>query len=110
VVALVEAVAFLLELAALAAYAVWGDDVAGIGPAIAVPVVVAVIWGAALSPRAPIRLAPAPKVALRLGVLLLSAVALGWAGHRGWAIALGAVVLADTVLLAALGRAVPGAH
>ena len=108
-VALLEATAFLLELAALAAYAVWGDHVAGIGLAIAVTVVVAVVWGAALSPRAPIRLAPVPKVALRLLVLLLSAVALGWAGHRDWAIALGAVVLADTVLLAALGRAVPGA-
>ena len=109
-VALLEAIAFLLEVAALAAYAVWGDHVAGIGLAIAAPVVVAIVWGAALSPRARIRLSSVPKVALRLGVLLLAAVALGWAGHRDWAIALGAAVLADTVLLGALGRAVPGAR
>ena len=49
---------------------------------------VAGVWGYALSP---------------ISVLLLSAVALWAAGHHGWTVALGAVILVDNALLAVLG-------
>lgn len=102
-IALLEAVAFALELAALAAYAVWGDHVGGLALAVALPVLVAAVWGYALSPRARLRLPRRPKLGARVGVLLLSAVALWAAGHHGWALALGIAVLVDTALLTVLG-------
>jgi len=101
--ALLEAVAFGLELAALAAFALWGDDVGGLALAVALPVLVAAVWGYALSPRARLRIPRRPKLAARVGVLLLSAVALWAAGHRGWAVALGLAILIDNALLTVLG-------
>jgi Protein of unknown function (DUF2568) len=73
-------VAFLLELCALAAFGSWGA-VAGHGVwayvlAALTPLVAAVIWGTFASPRAPLRLATVPNVALRLAVLLGGALAL----------------------------------
>ena len=100
---LLEAVAFGLELAALAAFALWGDDVGGLALAVALPILVAAVWGYALSPRARLRIPRRPKLAGRVGVLLLSAVALWAAGHHGWTVALGAVILVDNALLAVLG-------
>jgi Protein of unknown function (DUF2568) len=104
VVGLLEAGAFLLELAALVAYGVWGDHVGGIALAILLPVIVAVVWGIALSPRARIRVSARLKLGLRVGVLLLSAAALAAAGHVILGTALGVAVLADSLLLAGLGR------
>ncbi|HEY2542800.1 MAG TPA: DUF2568 domain-containing protein [Gaiellaceae bacterium] len=101
---LLEAAAFLLELAALVAYGIWGHHVGGIALAVLLPVLVAVIWGVALSPRAPVHVPARPKLALRVGVLLLSGAALAAAGHVGWGIALGLAVLAHNALLAARGR------
>ena len=101
--ALLDAVVFGLELAALAAFAIWGDHVSGIALAVALPVLVAGVWGYALSPRARLHIPSRPKLAARVAVLLLSAVALWAAGHHGWALALGAVILADNALLAVLG-------
>jgi len=101
--ALLEGVAFALELAALAAFAIWGDHFGGVALAVALPVLVAAVWGYALSPRARLRIPRRPKLAARVAVLLLSAVALWAAGHHGWALALGSVVLADNALLAVLG-------
>ena len=105
-----EAVAFLLELAALAGYAIWGYYVEGVVLAIALPVLVAVIWSTALSPRARLRLGVWPTFGARVAVLLLSAVALAAAGHRAYALALGLAVLADNALLAVFGRPVAGAR
>ncbi|MGH3000864.1 MAG: YrdB family protein [Gaiellaceae bacterium] len=93
-----------MELAALVAYGVWGDHAGGIAVALILPLVVAVLWGIALSPRARVRLPVRPKFALRLGVLLLSGAALAAAGHVAWGTALGAAVLADNALPAARGR------
>ena len=101
--ALLEAVAFALELAALAAYAVWGNHVGGIVLGVGLPVAVAALWGYALSPRARLRLPRWLKLGARVGVLLLSTVALWVAGYRGWALALGTAVLLDNALLAVLG-------
>jgi hypothetical protein len=107
------AVAFLLELCALAALGYWGA-VTGHGVwayvlAAVTPIVAAVIWGTFASPRAPVRLATVPKVALRLAVLLGGALALA-VGGRGWlAVALAGVVVGDELVLVTLRRPVAGA-
>ena len=111
--ALAATVAFLLELCALAALGYWGAQ-AGHGVwayvlAALTPLTAAVIWGIFLSPRAPVRVPTVPKVALRLAVLLGGALALAAAG-RGWlATAFAVVVIADEVVLVALGEPVAGA-
>jgi membrane protein implicated in regulation of membrane protease activity len=111
--AVATAVAFLLELAALAALGYWGAS-AGHGAwayvlAAITPLVAAVFWGTFASPRASVRLATVPKVAVRLRVLLGGAVALAVAG-QGWrAIALATVIVGDEVALIALGEPVAGA-
>lgn len=109
---LAAAVAFLLELCALAALGYWGA-VAGHGAwafvlAALTPLAAAVIWGTFASPRAPVRVATAPKVALRLIVLLGGAAALAVAGQGWLALALAAVVVGDEAALIALGEPVAG--
>ncbi len=106
------AVAFLLELAAFAALGYWGAG-AGHGVwawvlGVLTPLAAVVIWGTFAAPRAPVRLATTPKVALRLAVLLGSAVALAVAGERWLAVALAGVVLADELVLVAVGRPIAG--
>jgi hypothetical protein len=104
-----EAVAFLLELCALAALAYWGSTY-NVVAAIVTPLALAVIWGIVASPRAPIALPPWPKFALRVGLLLGSAVALAVAGRPGLALGLAAAVVLDNGVLAAVGRPVAGAR
>ena len=105
--AVAEVFAFVLELCALAALAYWGST-ENLALAIATPLALAVIWGTFASPRAPVRLAQRPKFALRVGLLLGSALALGVAGRLWLALGLAAAVVLDNVLLAALGRPVAG--
>ena len=106
---LAEVIAFLLELCALAALAYWGST-GNLALAIVTPLALAVIWGIVASPRAPVALPQWPKFALRVGLLLGSALALAVAGRHGLALALAVAVLADNALLAALGRPVAGAR
>lgn len=111
--AVTAGIAFLLELCALAALGYWGAQ-AGNGAwavvlAVATPLVAAVLWGTFAAPRAPVRLATVPKVALRLTVLFGSAVALAAAGEGGLAIAFAAMIAADELALVALGKPVAGA-
>jgi hypothetical protein len=101
-----EAVAFLAEVAALAAYAVWGYDVGGIALAIVMPLVVAVFWGLVCSPKRRFDIGVWPTFVLRLVVLLGGALAVG----GGWGVALAAAVMLDYALLAALRRPVAGAR
>lgn len=75
------ALAFGLELAALTAFGMWGyrlgpNSFWGVTGAIALPVIVAALWGTFLSPKASIALAPALKYSLRLAVFALAALAL----------------------------------
>ena len=105
--AVAEAVAFLLELCALAALAYWGYT-ENVALAIVMPLALAAIWGTFASPRAPVRLPLWPKFALRVGLLLGSAVALAAAGARGLALALAVAVASGNVLLAVLGSPVAG--
>ncbi len=85
--------AFLLELAMLAGFAVWGWSISTSTPvrlaaAVLAPGAVMVLWGLAVAPRAPSRL-PRPwlEVAKAL-IFVLAAVALAAAGHGGWGLAL----------------------
>jgi hypothetical protein len=102
------AAAFLLELAALGALGYWGFTV---GPntalkwllGIGVPVLVAVLWGLFIAPRAAVR---GPGWVRPLGQVLVfgaAAVALGLAGQPplGWIFA--AVVVVNQILVYALG-------
>lgn len=100
-----EAVAFLVELAALAAYAAWGKDVEGVALAIAMPVAIAAFWGVFCSPRRRIDVGRWPTFGLRLVVLLGAALAVG----GGWGVALAVAVMLDDAALAAVGRPVAGA-
>lgn len=102
---LAEAVAFLVEVGAFAAYAVWGHDVGGIVLAIVMAVAVAAFWGVLCAPRRRVDLGRWPTFGLRLAVLLGAAVAVG----GGWGIALAVAVMLDYALLAALRRPVAGA-
>jgi len=94
--------AFLAEIAALAALAVWGwsavDPTAG-RPALAVaaPVVAAVLWGVFAAPRAPVRI-PALTVLVTVVVFGAAVLALLATGHPVWAIVLAAAALLSSVL------------
>jgi Protein of unknown function (DUF2568) len=90
-------VRFLLELAALAAVGYWGWQ-AGDGLlrwvlAIGAVIVVAVIWGLFVSPKAAIDVAPPLRFGIELVVWAAAAVALYSAGHALVALAFFAVAL-----------------
>ena len=97
------ALAFLLELCALAALGYWGVWVGG-GPlsktalGIGAPLFAAILWGLFAAPRAPMSV---PLVGLGVKVIVFgSAVAaLYSAGHRGHAIAFAVLVLVNGVLV-----------
>jgi Protein of unknown function (DUF2568) len=74
--------------------------------AVLAPLALAVLWGIFASPRARVHLGTRPKVALRLALLLGSALALAAAGQPMLAVVLTLVILADAAVLAALGRPV----
>lgn len=72
------------------------------------PTLAAVVWGLVAAPRARVQLPAAPKTAVRLLVLLSAAAALAVAGSGALAVAFGVSVVANTAVLAALGRPLPG--
>jgi hypothetical protein len=82
------ALAFLLELAGLAAFGYWGfvvpdglvlKLVAGLG----VPIAAAVLWGLFAAHKASVALPARAKLAVQLGWFAVAAAALAFAGH-GW--------------------------
>ena len=78
------ALRFLLELAMLAAFALWGAHAGGAAAAVAIPLAAAALWGTVLSPKARV---PAPAVLrIALEVLLFGAAALAL-GAEGYAVA-----------------------
>ncbi len=101
-------VAFLAELGGLAAFAIWaaGLPIATawrVVLAIAIPVVVAVIWGLFCAPRAAVEL-PGPLVAaIKLVLLAAAVVALASAGHPWWALILAVGGIGSTVIAARFG-------
>ncbi|MFF5175338.1 YrdB family protein [Micromonospora sp. NPDC000089] len=96
--------AFLLELAMLAAAGWWGFTLdagfavrllAGLGA----PSLIAVVWGVFCSPRARVRLAPAAKLAVQAGCFLLAGALLALAGHPLLGVALVVAWAADRAAL-----------
>lgn len=78
-------VKFLLELAALAAFAYWGaaltTGAAAIILAIAAPAAAILLWGRLCAPKAPRRLPMRSRIPVELGVFALAALALATAGE-----------------------------
>ena len=99
------AMKFLLELAALAAFGLWGASISS-GPtavllAIALPALAAALWGTLAAPKARRRLPLRPRVLFELGVFTMAAVALWWTGLATLAAAFAAMVLVNAFLLTA---------
>ena len=96
-------VKFLLELAALAAFGLWGASIAsGIQAvllAIGLPVVVAVLWGRFAAPRARRRLPLRMRAPFELGVFALAALALWQAASPAVGAAFAAIAVANAALL-----------
>ena len=95
--------AFLLELALLAALAYWGWSLDAATAArwlvaVAAPVGLAVIWSLIAAPTAKRRLSPAPLLAFKLGVFTVGAVLLFSSGQHAPAIALEAIAVANLAL------------
>lgn len=95
---------FLLELAALAAVCYWGFRTGtGTGTkvllGIGAPVLVGVIWGLFVAPKAVVTLSEPARVILGLVVLELSALALAAAGQTPVAILFGILILVNAVLM-----------
>lgn len=94
--------AFVLELVALVGYALLGwslaDGVVRVLLAVVFPLAFAVVWGAFLSPRAPVAVPVGVAAALRVVLLAGGGVALVAAGSPvlGWVVV--GVVLVDAVL------------
>lgn len=96
---------FLVEVAALVAYAWWGWTLPTSLPVrllatIGTPVVAAVVWGLLAAPKAPVHLSPPLLVAVQVLVLGGAVAALASAGRTTLAVVLGLVALVDGVLLA----------
>jgi Protein of unknown function (DUF2568) len=102
------AVKFALELAALAALAVWGASLPGSSAsvlvAIAAPLAMAIVWGTWCAPRARRRLPMPSRAIVELTIFALAVVALAAAGHVIWAIVLAAVVALNAALLTLLDQ------
>ncbi len=98
------ALRFLLELCALVAFGYWGFTTGGgtitkLALGIGVPLLVAVIWGAALSPRRSAPLSDRLAFILSLVVLGLSAVGVGAAGQVTLAVAFAVLTAVNATLI-----------
>jgi len=97
------ALKFLLELAALVAFGLWGASIASgfaaVVLAVVLPVVVAVLWGAFAAPRARRRLPLRLRAPFELGVFALAALALWGAASVAWGAAFAVIAAANAVLL-----------
>ena len=98
---------FLLELCMLGAVGYWGA-VTGDGAAMQVllgvgaPLVMAVVWGVFISPKAAVKLPPAAWVALQAVLFGAAAVALSTFASPALAVGFVAVVAANGALLVAM--------
>lgn len=100
-------VRFLSELAALAAFAVWGVDAAGpIG--ILLPTAVAVFWGRWMAPRSSTRLQDPARLVVELVIFGAAAAALVAVDAPGLAAAFAIAAIGCAVLVRYLGEE-PGA-
>jgi Protein of unknown function (DUF2568) len=99
---------FLLELAAVAAFAYWGANrspvALAVGLAIATPAVFIAAWGILAAPRSPRRLPTRTRVPFELCCFTLAVVALVATGATVAGIAFGLVAAVNAALLAAFGQ------
>jgi len=102
------ALAFALELSALAAVAYWGihagpgvvfQAILGVGA----PLAIAIGWGLLIAPKAFLRVPDATRRLLRLAVYAVAAVALALADQPTLAVGLAVLVAANEALLLAWG-------
>jgi hypothetical protein len=98
-----EGLAFLLEVAALAALAWWGatrgaSKAAGVLLGIGAPLAAAVVWGLFASPRAKIRLPLAGVIAVKALVFGCASAATYALGLPGLATSFAAIALINTVI------------
>jgi hypothetical protein len=99
--------AFLVELAMLVAFGVWGAAVATstvgrVALALGAPLAAAAIWFVWLAPRAPRRLLEPELTAMKLAMFGAATVALIVAGHVVLAIVFAVVAVVNTLLLRVL--------
>ncbi len=102
------ALKFLLEVAALAAFAYWGANT-GEMPwslllAIATPSAVAAAWGRFAAPKSESRLPLQQRIRFELTVFTAAVLALLAAGVPAAAVAMSALVILNAVLLTVLGQ------
>lgn len=98
------ALAFLLELAALAAFADWGlgasaETLLKILLGVGTPVLAAVLWGVFAAPKSTRRLRGAAYLGFKLVFFGLAALALIAAGRGGLALLFAALVVVNVALL-----------
>jgi Protein of unknown function (DUF2568) len=97
------ALKFLLELAAVAAFAIWGASVDGTGiavlRAVVIPVAAVALWSRFAAPKSPRRLPTRARVPFELAVFALAALSLFAADHTSIAIVFSAAVALNAVLL-----------
>jgi Protein of unknown function (DUF2568) len=96
--------AFLLELAALAAFCWWGFHVSGanwlkVVLGIGAPIVVAIVWGLFAAPRAKYQLSTVSTIAVKVIVFGAATAALIASGQPVLGIAFAVVVVANTALI-----------
>lgn len=96
--------AFLLELAALAAFCWWGFHVSGanwlnVVLGIGAPVVAAIVWGLFAAPRAKYRLSTVSTFAVKVIVFGAASAALIASGQLVIGVVFAAVVIANTALI-----------
>jgi Protein of unknown function (DUF2568) len=99
---------FVLELAAIAAFAYWGAShspvVLAVILAVALPALFIAAWGVWAAPRSRRRLPRETRVPFELSCFALAAVALIAAGATAAGIAFGVIAAVNAALLAALGQ------
>ena len=97
------ALKFLLELAALATFGIWGasiaSGVAAVVLAVGLPVLVAVLWGTLAAPKARRRLPLRLRAPFELGVFALAALGLWQAASLAWGAAFAAIAGVNAALL-----------
>jgi hypothetical protein len=103
---------FVLELAGIAAFGIWGLNATSdprLNVVVAVTAVAAVImaWALVVAPKARNGLSQSQKDLIGTAILLIAAVALIAAGQPVAGLGFGALVLANAAILAVLG---PGAR
>src|SRR6476661_7970651 len=107
------ALRFLLELGALAALANWGATTASgrilrIVLAIALPTLMATVWGLFIAPKARFRTGASGRAVLGLIVFLVAAAALWGRGHARLALIYGGLAVVSSILIFVWPQPAPG--